>query len=69
MSTVFERPEYRKALDELDGLCAEFRAAYARRDPNMTLFLAGRLVEACANVYNISPPAGLFRPADLFRAE
>lgn len=61
-------PAYASEFGDLAGLCAAFEAAFADDDfDGCLLLLVGLITAQCAAIYQLSPPAGIFDPADLFR--
>lgn len=65
---------YKDRFQQLFDLCDELTAL--NREEGFTdetfqkmLLLSGAITAACANIYNLAPPAGFLHPSALFRKE
>lgn len=67
MST--DDPAYQHELEELLLLCRGFIAARESENFEYQLLIVGAIIAQCANIYLLSPPAGILDPAEMFRRE
>lgn len=56
-----------RGYSESDATSAIAFAVWLRRGDLETGVLVGLITAQCAAIYQLSPPAGIFDPADLFR--
>lgn len=62
-------PAYNFEAERLSELCQQYIDAFSREDQFNIQLLIGMIVAQCASIYNLSPPAGILHPSELFRKE